>query len=174
MSVFISYRHTDRNTASAIARKLAINNISYYLDVVDDESKSTDDITEVITKNIRKSTHLIAVISTNTIGSWWVPFEIGEATIANRRICSYAINADSMNLNLLSYRYITNALPEYLQKWPVLVSSKDLDEFIKQYKIDNVTYGIEESRNYQFDSLNSRELTKAGADSFHRKLKGRL
>ena len=174
MSVFISYRHTDRNTASAIAKKLEANNIKYYLDVVDDESKNTDDITEVITKNIKKSTHLIAVISINTVGSWWVPFEIGEATIANRRICSYAIREDAFNLSLMSYRYITNALPEYLKKWPVLESSADLDEFIRQYRIDNIAYGIEGSRSYQFDSINSQELTKAGADSFHRLLKGRL
>lgn len=174
MSVFISYRHTDRNTACAIARELFSNNISYYLDIIDDESKSTDDITEVITKNIKMSTHLIAVISTNTAGSWWVPFEIGEATIANRRICSYATSVGSSNLSLMSNRHITNLLPEYLRKWPVLVSRADLEEFIKQYRIDNSTFGIEESRNRQFDSISSNGLTKAGADSFHRNLKNRL
>lgn len=174
MSVFISYRHTDRNTAFAIARKLYTNNISYYLDIIDEESKSTHDITEVITKNIKKSTHLIAVISSNTVGSWWVPFEIGEATIANRRICSYAIRVDSPNLSLMSYRQIANILPEYLQKWPVLVSSADLEEFIKQYRADNRTFRIEESRNKQFDNLGSNELTKAGADNFHRNLKRQL
>lgn len=174
MSVFISYRHTDRNTAFAIAQKLSINNISYYLDIIDDESKSTDDITEVITKNIKKSTHLIAVISIHTAGSWWVPFEIGEATIANRRICSYATRGNSSNLSLMSYRHITKLLPEYLQKWPVLVSSADLEAFIKQYKIDNITFGIEESRSHQFDSISSNDLTKAGADSFHKNLKNQL
>lgn len=174
MPVFISYRHTDRNTAFAIARKLSTNNISHYLDIIDEESKSTDDITEVITKNIKKSTHLIAVISSNTVGSWWVPFEIGEATIANRRICSYAIRVDSPNLSLMSYRQITRVLPEYLQKWPVLVSSADLEEFIKQYRVDNITFGIEESRNKQFDNLSSNDLTKTGADSFHRNLKRHL
>lgn len=90
MPVFISYRHLDREKAVEIANKLRANDINYYLDVIDEESKSTDDITSVITKNIKKSTHLLAVISPNTNGSWWVPFEIGEATISNRRICSYA------------------------------------------------------------------------------------
>lgn len=174
MTVFISYRHTDRNTALAIAKKLSINDISCYLDIIDDESKSTDDITEVITKNIKKSTHLIAVISIHTAGSWWVPFEIGEATIANRRICSYATKLDSSNLNLVSSRNITKFLPEYLQKWPVLVSSADLEEFIRQYKIDNIISGIKESRSHQFDSISSNDLTKDGADSFHRNLKNKL
>ena len=174
MSVFISYRHTDRNIAIAIASKLSINNIHYYLDVIDEESRSTDNITEVITKNIKKSTHLIAVISINTTGSWWVPFEIGEATIANRRICSYATKANSPDLSLRSYRHITNSLPEYLWKWPVLQSDEDLEAFIEQYKIDNTAFGLEESRNNQFDSISSNNLTKAGADLFHQKLKNRL
>lgn len=74
----------------------------------------------------------------------------------------------------MSYRQIANILPEYLQKWPVLVSSADLEEFIKQYRVDNRTFGIEESRNKQFDNLGSNELTKAGADNFHRNLKRQL
>lgn len=174
MSVFISYRHTDRNTATAIARKLSINNIEYYLDVVDEESRNTDDITEVITKNIKQSTHLIAVISINTPGSWWVPFEIGQATIANRRICSYATRFDTQNLSMMSQRHITNYLPEYLRKWPILVSSTDLEKFIEQYRRDNIAHGINESRNKQFDSLNRGELTKAGAENFHRSLQRQL
>lgn len=174
MSVFISYRHTDRDTAKAIAGRLAINNIKYYLDVVDEESKTTEDITDVITRNIKKSTHLIAVISTKTVGSWWVPFEIGEATIANRRICSYATRSDATHLNYISSGNPKNLLPEYLQKWPVLDCSEDLEKFIRQYKIDNITFGLEESRSSQFDSLNSNELTKSGADNFHRSLKRQL
>lgn len=61
VSFFISYRHTDRNTAFAIAQKLSINNISYYLDIIDDESKSTDDITEVITRILRIRTQYLVM-----------------------------------------------------------------------------------------------------------------
>jgi MTH538 TIR-like domain (DUF1863). len=89
MPVFISYRHSDRPHAIAINTRLIQANIKTYFDVLDPESQTTDDITGVITRNITACTHLLAVISENTAQSWWVPFEIGEATISNRRICSY-------------------------------------------------------------------------------------
>ncbi len=171
MPVFISYRHLDREKAVEIANKLRANDINYYLDVIDEESKSTDDITYVITKNIKKSTHLLAVISPNTNGSWWVPFEIGEATISNRRICSYAYKQYSYISRSLLSNY-KSFLPEYLHKWPMLLSDTDLDTFIEQYKRDNILHesGVSlESRNTEFASLN-----KSGADKFHDELKKRL
>ncbi|MGI2897368.1 toll/interleukin-1 receptor domain-containing protein, partial [Vibrio alginolyticus] len=75
MTVFISYRHSDRNVAFGINEYLQRSGIPTYMDVLDPESQSTENITEVITKNIAKSTHLIAVISQETAQSWWVPFE---------------------------------------------------------------------------------------------------
>lgn len=174
MSVFISYRHTDRTTAIQIAREFDANNIKYYLDVTDDESKSTEDITEVITENMKKSTHLIAVISPSTSGSWWVPFEIGQATMSNRRICSYAVANSSLNLNVMSFRVMASHLPEYLQKWPILVSRVDLSKFIEQYKLDNPNFGIEGLRGGIFESRNVENLTKAGASNFHENLKSKL
>lgn len=171
MPVFISYRHLDRKKALEIANKLKSNNINYYLDVIDDESRSTDDITNVITKNIKKSTHLLAIISPNTNGSWWVPFEIGEATISNRRISSYAYKQNDYIYRTLLNTY-KSFLPEYLHKWPILLSDGDLDAFIQQYHRDNLLTesGISfESRNKEFASLN-----KSGADKFHNELKRRL
>lgn len=72
MSVFISYKHLDRDLAMQIDRRLKLDNITTYLDVLDAESQSTVDITTVITKNIAKCTHLIAVVSKETATSWWV------------------------------------------------------------------------------------------------------
>lgn len=100
MPVFISYRHTDRVQAMAINARLKQANIKTYLDVLDAESQTTDDITGVITRNITDCTHLLAVVSEKTAQSWWVPFEIGEATISNRRICSYQIGPSALPLYL--------------------------------------------------------------------------
>ncbi|MEN8342597.1 TIR domain-containing protein [Acinetobacter baumannii] len=168
MPVFISYRHTDRQKALDVATKLRINNITCYLDVIDDESKTTNDITEVITKNIKKCSHLLAIISPNTNGSWWVPFEIGEATIADRRICSYAYKEFTFlwRSSLSNYK---SFLPEYLHKWPLLLSDYDLDIFIQEYKKDSERASFEDIRSTTFSSL-----TRTGAEDFHRKLKGLL
>jgi hypothetical protein len=45
MPVFISYRHSDRSHAIAISTRLKQANIKTYLDVLDPESQTTDDIT---------------------------------------------------------------------------------------------------------------------------------
>lgn len=169
MPVFISYRHTDRTKALQISKTLDSHNVKYYLDVIDDESKSTENITEVVTKNIKKCTHLLALISPNTSGSWWVPFEIGEATILNRRICSYAFKYNIFDLNRSLLSIYNDFLPEYLHKWPILLSDNDLEKFINEYKKDSQIFSFESLKS---DSFNT--LTQSGANSFHRTLKDLL
>lgn len=167
MPVFISYRHTDRVKAHDVYNKLTDSGIHCYLDVIDEESKNTSDITDVITKNIKRCTHLLAIISQNTNGSWWVPFEIGEATVLNRRICSYAFQDNHTSLSRYYLSLYSNILPEYLQKWPVLLSNLDLDKFIEQYYSDTkYTVAMESFRDFRDESM-----TKSGADLFHKRLK---
>ncbi|MBK5413627.1 toll/interleukin-1 receptor domain-containing protein [Pseudomonas sp. TH31] len=157
MPVFISYRHMDRPQAIAINARLQQANIKTYLDVLDPESQTTDDITGVITRNISECTHLLAVVSERTALSWWVPFEIGEATISNRRICSFKTGPAE--------------LPLYLDKWPKLTSEKDIEFFIDAYR-DEVT----SKRSMALDSINEslRGTYKKNADIFHDQLKSRV
>ncbi|MBD9553091.1 TIR domain-containing protein [Pantoea sp. PNT01] len=159
MTVFISYRHTDRALAMTINDRLVKEGISTYLDVLDVESQSTDDITSVITQRINESTHLIAVVSSQTAQSWWVPFEIGEATITDRRISSY--------------RTTFSELPEYLSKWPQMTKPSDIEFFIQSYKDE-----ISGKRQISFESINGsesmRRLNKRNADTFHTDLKQKI
>ena len=157
MPVFISYRHMDRAYAMAINNRLTGANIKTYLDVLDLESQTTDDITEVITRNISECTHLLAVVSERTALSWWVPFEIGEATISNRRICSF--------------RTGPARLPEYLDKWPKLSTASDLNFFIDAYREE-----VSSKRSMTLDSSNESfsGTYKRNADLFHEQLKNRI
>ncbi|KAA0982731.1 MULTISPECIES: toll/interleukin-1 receptor domain-containing protein [Pseudomonas] len=157
MPVFISYRHTDRVQAMAINARLKLANIKTYLDVLDTESQQTDDITAVITRNITECTHLLAVVSQETAMSWWVPFEIGEATISDRRICSYKIGS--------------SALPLYLDKWPKLSGDTDLDFFIDAYRKEAMS---ERSLGMESFSESIRGTYKSDADLFHDQLKNRI
>ncbi len=156
MPVFISYRHSDRNKAFEIDQRLKSNGIETYLDVLDEESKTTDDITAVITKNIVKCTHLIAVVSETTAASWWVPFEIGEATITHRRIASYRTGYSS--------------LPEYLSKWPQMNTMNHLDMFIQSYISEGSGTRMFESTS---DVIKGK-LNTNDADAFHRTLKRKI
>ncbi|KAF2408457.1 TIR domain-containing protein [Pseudomonas antarctica] len=157
MPVFISYRHTDRAQAIAINARLTQANIKTYIDVLDAESQSTDDITGVITRRITECTHLLAVVSEQTARSWWVPFEIGEATISNRRICSFKTGSSE--------------LPLYLDKWPKLTSDNDVSFFIEAYREEATT-----KRSVILDSVNEsmRGVYQQNAELFHNQLKTRV
>ena len=155
MSVFISYKHLDRNLALQIDERLKINGIKTYLDVLDAESQSTESITTVITKNIAMCTHLIAVVSKETATSWWVPFEIGEATISAKRIASYRSSYSS-------------TLPEYLEMWPKMDSMQHLELFIAAYKNEQLE---SVSNRYSFES--ARSGVKSASD-FHSTLKAKI
>jgi hypothetical protein len=50
-----------------INSRLMQANIRTYLDVLDPESQTTDDITGVITRNISECTHLLAVVSETAV-----------------------------------------------------------------------------------------------------------
>jgi hypothetical protein len=155
MSVFISYKHLDRDLAMQINNRLKLEDIDTYLDVLDPESQSTENITTVITKNIALCTHLIAIVSKETATSWWVPFEIGEATISVKRIASYRSGYSS--------------LPEYLEMWPKMDTMQHLEFFIAEYKSERqrATY----NRNI-FESVGSVG-TKSASD-FHNNLKTKI
>ncbi|VVP05971.1 toll/interleukin-1 receptor domain-containing protein [Pseudomonas sp. B21128] len=157
MPVFISYRHMDRAYAMAINSRLIRANIKTYLDVLDLESQTTDDITGVITRNITECTHLLAVVSEKTALSWWVPFEIGEATISNRRICSFRTGPAE--------------LPLYLDKWPKLSTESDLDFFIDAYREE-----VSNKRSMSLESMSEsvKGSYKRNADMFHEQLKNRI
>ncbi|MBV6826050.1 toll/interleukin-1 receptor domain-containing protein [Pseudomonas sp. PD9R] len=159
MPVFISYRHMDRAHAININTRLMQANIKTYLDVLDPESQTTDDITGVITRNITECTHLLAVVSERTANSWWVPFEIGEATISNRRICSFKTGPAE--------------LPLYLDKWPKLRSDKDIELFIDAYRSE-----VTLKRSMSLESITGndslRSANRTNAERFHTDLKSRI
>lgn len=158
MPVFISYRHADANLATGIYNRLRASGISTYLDKFDGASQTTDNITQVITQRIKESTHLLAVVSDTTSQSWWVPFEIGEATITERRIATYQAGYSS--------------LPEYLEKWPIMTHERHLDLFINSY--------WEEGQSIRNRVLNEskdaygRQREKPSADNFHKSLKSNI
>jgi hypothetical protein len=159
MPVFISYRHTDRALASAINTQLKQHKITTYFDVEDLESRTCDDITAVITRNITECTHLIAVVSHHTALSWWVPFEIGEATISDRRICTYQVGREE--------------LPLYLEKWPKMSSAPELELFVEEYRRETSTRSILGLESLDRSTASNRPARQS-ADHFHKALKQRI
>jgi hypothetical protein len=154
MPVFISHRKNDVAPAMAIYTFLKNKNITCYIDELDETLLRSENITGKIMERIKACTHMIAVMSTNTRGSWWVPFEIGVASEADRRITSYKIDGI--------------AVPEYLEIWPVMTTQAHLEQFAYYYKNDKSS--LSESSDFSVRQTAAYASIRTAAD-FHGKLK---
>jgi hypothetical protein len=118
MAVFISHSSKDDRLARAIYDRLTkVHGIKCYLDDLDPALQGTKNVTDVILQRLEECSYLMAVVTTNTNTSWWVPFEIGVARRAPRYITTFTD---------LSF-----TLPAYLKEWPVLKCDSDLDKFAR-------------------------------------------
>jgi len=153
MPVFISHRTQDDSRATLIALRLERQGVPTYQDHFDPTLDRARHITAKLVAAIRSCTHLMALVTEATRESWWVPFEIGVAREASRRIATYQSSV--------------SALPEYLEEWPVLRSDGDLDRFAAAYHKDAAS---EPSG----DMLKAAFRTIQSADDFHRELKAVL
>jgi hypothetical protein len=154
MKIFLSHKQDDSNLATLIARQLRTHHHEVYLDVVDTNfAKDGDDLGEYIRGKLGECDSLLAVISAATSTSWWVPWEIGVATEKNHPLSTYL--GDS------------SAPPEYLRKWPVLRTLRDLDRFA--LLLPTVTDKI---RRFQVtESKSATEARRLAVSEFHRQLK---
>ena len=158
MSVFISHKQEDHLKAKEIYNYLESKYITCYLDVMDKSTLSANDITNHITSRIQECTHLIAILSEKTKKSWWVPFEIGEATFGDRRISSY-------NIGLYSFE-----IPDYLKKWPIMKTREHLQLFVNEYKQD-IGYLTMKKSAELLESTGAFKKDTRSADLFHNNLK---
>jgi hypothetical protein len=115
MKLFISHKKEDISLAIKAHQALSPQ-IECYLDALDDQlNVSTSDLGDYFKKQLRGSTHLLAIVSDKTQSSWWVPFEIGMATERDYPIATYSPSEVE--------------LPSYLKKWPYLKTLNDLSTF---------------------------------------------
>jgi hypothetical protein len=122
MKVFISHQKADTATAAAIATRLQVTHqIECYLDTIDANLHSGAELlAEYIRRELGKCTQLLAVVSSSTKESQWVPWEIGVATEKDFPLATYC--GDSTQP------------PEFLRKWPYLRSLHDVDYYANASK----------------------------------------
>jgi len=120
MPIFISHTTRDDELAKKVFWRLnRIHDITCYIDDMDKA---------LLVDRLRKCDTLLAVVTENTKGSWWVPFEIGTAREMPRVISSFTPLPDRS-----AYTW-QETLPEYLLEWPRLRSDSDIDVFAREYK----------------------------------------
>lgn len=119
--VFISYQKKDREAALKVSDYLENSGISIYIDVYDkdlkleSQDKNPKIVTDAICKGINNSSHMLVVVSANTVMSTWVPFEIGYGY-------------DKTDLGILCLKGIpVGGLPEYARTAKIIRDIYDLD-----------------------------------------------
>ena len=135
--VFVSHKSDDQKAAEEVAIKITKCGLTAYLDIWDSEVDGDGpELVGYITNVIECCKSLIAVVSYNTVRSWWVPLEIGIATAKDLRLGTFLD---------LGYNETPRSLPSYLWKWPVLKSMGDLRNWCEDRKIKGTTQQFYES-----------------------------
>lgn len=159
IKVFISHKDTDSALAEKVERRVRANGLDTYLDTIDNVLlQDGPDLAELLLDRMDQCQQLIAVVSSQTKDSWWVPWEIGVGSEKGFRMASY------------SERFVS--LPSYLEKWPALHSVEHIDLYCEKSKsteknlvrrMDNV---LSEARRTLF--------RKSEALDFHKELRASL
>ena len=123
--VFISHQKRDREEAKKIADYFRSVGIPVYFDEYDrDLQRATQggnskEIVKAIEKGIQSSSHMLCIISKNTLYSQWVPFEVGYGY-------------DKTDLATLTLKGIKSSdLPDYIKVAPIIRDIYDLNKFVE-------------------------------------------
>jgi hypothetical protein len=124
--VFISHQKADKDAAKKVADYLKEAGIDVYFDEYDTElrihhqANNPKAVTDAIKKGINNSSHMLAIISPNTLTSSWVPFEIGYGF-------------DKTELGVLCLKGIPiGKLPEYVRTALIIRDIYDLNNLISR------------------------------------------
>ena len=157
--VFISHKNSDQRIAEQVAERVWRNGLQYYLDSVDPAlEKDGPGLADYLLKQMSGCQQLIAVVSSETAKSWWVPWEIGVGSEKRFRMATFARS------------FI--ALPSYLEKWPRLQTQEDVDLYCEYSKRSDRSIRAARDRVYTETARMTAE--RSGAHSFHRDLRTAL
>ncbi len=157
--VFISHKNTDALLAEKVARRVRANGLETYLDTIDDALvKDGPELADVLLARMGQCQQLIAVVSSQTKDSWWVPWEIGVGSEKGFRMASY------------SESYV--ALPSYLEKWPALHTERHIDLYC-QYSKQTETVLNRRMRDALTEDRRT-QVRKSEALDFHKQLKAAI
>jgi hypothetical protein len=103
-----------------------VNGLETYLDTIDDAlPRDGSDLADLLLARMGRCQQLIAVVSSQTKDSWWVPWEIGVGSEKGFRMASYSETHVS--------------LPSYLEKWPALHTDRHIDLYCQYSKQTEAT-----------------------------------
>jgi len=138
--VFISHQKKDSRSCKLIADYLLASGIDVYFDEYDDDLRISNQtgnskgVVDAIKKGIQKSSHMLCVLSMNTLGSKWVPFEIGYGF-------------ETTDLGVLTLKNVPDKeVPDYIKTAPLIIrGTASLNRYISHISNNNITNLFESS-----------------------------
>jgi hypothetical protein len=126
--IFLSHISVDKPSAIALGRYITTNGgIDIYLDIDDEELQlavSTNDaagITDFIERGLSRSTHIMCLVSADTVRSWWVPYELGFAKNAGKHLVTLKLKGEVQ-------------LPSYLEISKIIHGTESLNEYLNRVR----------------------------------------
>lgn len=147
--VFISHQKKDKDAAKKVAEYLQKAGVEVYFDEFDKElrihhqSGNAKEVTKAICIGINNSSHMLVVVSPNTIISTWVPFEIGYGY-------------DKTDLGVLCLKGIPKGgLPEYAKTASIVRDIYDLNSYVSRVSGKSKELLFEAKFMSRHDSINN-------------------
>jgi hypothetical protein len=122
--VFLSHQQKDKEFCRKIADYLIAANIDVYFDENDEDLKlfrqtnRPQGVVDSIKKGINNSSHMLVVVSPDTLTSSWVPWEVGYGY-------------DTTKMNILTLKGISEELlPDYFKTTSVIRGTQSLNKYL--------------------------------------------
>lgn len=126
--IFLSHISVNKPAAIAIGRYIMRHGgIDIYLDTNDEDLQqavSNNDpagITKFIEQGLSRSTHIMCLISADTVRSWWVPYELGFAKNAGVHLATLKLKGDI-------------SLPAYLEINEIIRGTESLNKYLSKVR----------------------------------------
>jgi hypothetical protein len=105
--VFLSHRAVDKPVVRALAALLSALDVHYWLDEEDRDIQAAvalglvgdSALVHAIERGVKHCSALLGLISANTSGSWWVPYEIGYSRAAAKPVSFVAVRPNEEKMS---------------------------------------------------------------------------
>ncbi|WP_400245954.1 toll/interleukin-1 receptor domain-containing protein [Niallia sp. JL1B1071] len=121
--IFLSHISEDKDAVVKIGNYIQDAGYNIYLDIYDEalnqavKSGNPDAITKSIEKGLEYSSHVMCIVSEETVKSWWVPYEIGFGKRSRKPLSTLTLKNTITIPSYLEITYLirgTAGLNEYL------------------------------------------------------------
>jgi hypothetical protein len=126
--IFLSHISVDKSSAIAVGNYvMRQGDIDVYLDINDQElqhavnTSNPVSITQFIERGLSYSTHIMCLVSANTVASWWVPYELGFAKKAGKALSTLKLKGHV-------------DLPAFLEIGDIIRGTRSLNDYLTRVR----------------------------------------